>query len=58
MTSERLAALTKELGDVMWYLAQLASELGLELDDVAAVNLQKLRSRQERGVLAGSGDDR
>jgi NTP pyrophosphatase (non-canonical NTP hydrolase) len=54
----RRAALSKELGDVLWYVAQLASELGLELEEIAAENLDKLFSRQRRGVLAGSGDDR
>jgi NTP pyrophosphatase (non-canonical NTP hydrolase) len=54
----RRAALSKELGDVLWYVAQLASELGLELDEVAAENLDKLLSRQRRGVLSGSGDER
>ena len=42
----------------MWYVAQLASELGLELEDIALENLEKLFSRQRRGVLSGSGDDR
>jgi NTP pyrophosphatase (non-canonical NTP hydrolase) len=58
VSDERRAAMTKELGDVLWYVAQLASELELELEDVAAQNLEKLRSRQRRGVLSGSGDDR
>jgi NTP pyrophosphatase (non-canonical NTP hydrolase) len=55
---ERRAAMSKELGDVLWYVAQLASELDLSLDDIAKQNLEKLFSRQERGVLSGSGDDR
>jgi NTP pyrophosphatase (non-canonical NTP hydrolase) len=50
--------MAKELGDVLWYLSQLASELGLELDAIAAENLEKLLSRQHRGVLSGAGDDR
>jgi NTP pyrophosphatase (non-canonical NTP hydrolase) len=58
ISNERRAAMSKELGDVLWYVAQLASELELELDDVASENLQKLFSRQRRGVLAGSGDNR
>jgi NTP pyrophosphatase (non-canonical NTP hydrolase) len=58
ITPERRSAMTKELGDVLWYLAQLASELDLELDEIAQINLEKLLSRQARGVLSGSGDDR
>lgn len=48
----------KELGDVLWYLAVLSHTLGLSLDQVAARNLEKLRSRRDRGVLHGSGDHR
>jgi NTP pyrophosphatase (non-canonical NTP hydrolase) len=54
----RRAAMSKELGDVLWYVAQLATELGLDLDQIAQANLDKLLSRQRRGVLSGSGDDR
>ena len=55
---ERRAAMAKELGDVLWYVSQLATELGLDLDEIAQANLEKLLSRQRRGVLSGSGDDR
>ena len=48
----------KELGDVLWYLAQLATELGLSLDDVAEFNLFKLAERQKRNMIHGSGDNR
>lgn len=51
-------ALGKEIGDVLWYLAVLARDLDLELSDIAQGNLDKLKSRSERGVLGGSGDDR
>src|ERR1017187_5671340 len=57
-TDERRAAMPKELGDVLWYVAQLASELQLDLDEIAQANLDKLLSRQQRGVLSGSGDER
>lgn len=58
VSEERRAAMAKELGDVLWYVAQLASELKLDLDEIAQANLDKLLSRQQRGVLSGSGDDR
>ena len=51
-------ALAAELGDVLWYLAQVATELDLSLDDIAQHNLDKLASRQARGVLGGDGDKR
>lgn len=47
-----------ELGDVLWYIANAAHELGFSLEEVAARNLQKLNSRLERGVVSGSGDYR
>lgn len=50
--------IAKELGDVLWYLANLASDLGYSLDDVARFNIEKLKSRAERNVLQGSGDNR
>lgn len=58
VSDPRKAAMAKELGDVLWYVAQLATELRLDLDEIAEGNLAKLLSRQERGVLSGSGDDR
>lgn len=48
----------KELGDVLWYVAQIASELDLSLDDVAEGNIKKLYDRMDRGVLKGNGDNR
>lgn len=48
----------KELGDVLWYMSQIASELGLDLDAVAQTNLDKLMSRLERNMIGGSGDNR
>ncbi len=50
--------LAKELGDVLWYLAVFANDLGVSMDEIAQTNLDKLKSRQERGVLGGSGDNR
>ena len=51
-------AVKKEMGDVLWYLAALASDLGIELEDVALANVEKLSSRKQRGVIGGSGDNR
>ena len=51
-------AIMYELGDVLWYVAQLSSELGLSLDSVAEANISKLSSRAARGCLAGDGDRR
>ncbi|MHB1569868.1 MAG: nucleoside triphosphate pyrophosphohydrolase family protein [Solirubrobacteraceae bacterium] len=58
LSDARREALAKELGDVLWYVAQVATEAGLDLDAVAQANLVKLLSRHERGALHGSGDDR
>src|SRR5215203_4621723 len=58
LTPERRDALAAELGDVLWYLAQLATEARLDLGEIAEANLEKLLSRQQRQVLHGSGDAR
>lgn len=50
--------LSRELGDVLWYLARCASELGYTLETVAWDNIEKLTERQERGKLKGTGDNR
>jgi len=51
-------ALKQELGDVLWYMAQIATELNLSLAEVADANLEKLFSRLERGKIGGEGDTR
>ena len=52
------ADLGKELGDVLWYVAQLCSELDLSMSTVAQDNIDKLSSRMARGKISGDGDDR
>ncbi len=58
INAETKSALKAELGDVLWYLAQVATELGLTLDEIAEYNLDKLYSRLERGKIHGDGDNR
>lgn len=48
----------KELGDVLWYISQIATELGLSLDGVAKLNIEKLQSRMARNKISGSRDNR
>lgn len=50
--------MTKELGDVLWYVAVLADHLDIQLSEVAEKNIAKLASRQARNLISGSGDDR
>ena len=51
-------AMAAELGDVLWYLARAAAELDYHLSTIAEMNVEKLKSRMERGKLKGSGDKR
>lgn len=57
-TPEDKLELSKEIGDVLWYLATLSHQLGVPFSTVANGNLEKLKSRKERGVIGGSGDNR
>ena len=57
-TDENIDAISGELGDVLWMISQLATELGLVLGDIANENIDKLQDRQQRGVIGGSGDKR
>lgn len=58
LTYDQHRALLKELGDVLWYVARTAAELGVPLNLVAEDNIAKLFDRRDRGVLSGSGDNR
>lgn len=58
ITTARKEELFAELGDVLWYAAMIADELGFNLSDVATANAAKLASRQSRNQLQGSGDSR
>lgn len=55
---DRREAIKGELGDVLFYLAAVASDLNLDLSEIAEGNIAKIQSRKERGVLHGSGDNR
>lgn len=55
---ERLRKIRMELGDVLWYVSNIASELGLTLDDIANANRVKLATRAQNNTLHGSGDNR
>lgn len=50
--------IARELGDVLWYVATLADELGFDLEEIADMNLDKLKSRLARDVITGQGDNR
>lgn len=58
LTEQAKADLYSELGDVLWYCANMADELGVNLEDVAKSNLNKLADRLNRGKIKGSGDNR
>jgi NTP pyrophosphatase (non-canonical NTP hydrolase) len=58
ISEEKREEITKELGDVLWYIANLSKELNVSLEDVAQKNIEKLQSRQQRNELHGSGDNR
>jgi NTP pyrophosphatase (non-canonical NTP hydrolase) len=58
MTPEKRTELAKELGDVVWYVATIASELGITFDDVIRLNKEKLESRKVRDAIKSTGDNR
>lgn len=58
LSEEKRKEIAKELGDVLWYVASICSDLGIQMRSVALMNRDKLFSRKERGTLHGSGDNR
>jgi len=58
LTEDYKQEIKKELGDVLWYLSQLATRFDLTLEDIAQANIDKLYSRLERGKIQGNGDNR
>lgn len=58
LTDDKRDAVRKEIGDVLWYVAALCRDLDITMTDVAESVLLKLKSRAERNVLRGSGDER
>lgn len=58
LTDDYKAEIKKELGDIIWYIAQIATELGISFDDIAKTNIEKIMSRMERSKINGNGDNR
>ena len=50
--------IAKELGDVLWYLARVCDVLEIEMDDVALLNIEKMKHRRDKNKIKGSGDER
>ena len=57
-TEENVEEISKELGDVLWYISTIATELNMSLSAIAEDNMEKLKDRMDRGVIKGSGDNR
>ena len=58
ITDTHVYDIAKEIGDVLWYCTALADELGLSLEEIAQINLEKLTDRKSRNAMEGSGDNR
>ena len=58
LSPEKLDDLVAELGDVLWYVTAVADDLGITINDIFFANYTKIKSRQERGMIKGSGDTR
>lgn len=58
ISEEKRLEIAKEIGDVLWYCATLAHDLGFTLEEIGIMNYEKLKSRMQRGMIGGSGDNR
>ena len=58
VSEEKALEIAKEVGDVLWYCATMTNDLGFDLETIAQMNYEKLHSRQQRGKISGSGDNR
>ncbi len=57
-SGDKKKQIADEVGDVLWYIAAMANDLGISMEEIALSNLVKLKDRQERNVIQGSGDNR
>ncbi len=57
-SEEDKATIVEELGDVLWYVANVARYMGVSLSEIAEGNIKKLESRKKRNKLRGEGDNR
>lgn len=58
LTDDYKAEIVKEIGDVLWYCVATCRDIGVSLEDCMAMNISKLKSRNDRGKISGSGDNR
>lgn len=58
ISEERAEAIAAEVGDVLWYCARIATEIGFNLGDIAEGNIRKLANRKSAGTIGGDGDNR
>lgn len=58
LVEEFTRGLVQEVGDVLWFVAHISTQLGVSLEEIAQANLARLRDRQKRGVIIGNGDNR